>query len=940
MTTVTPSTSIILVDTTTGLSPYIVYFPYISTVGRIITVRDNNGYASTGNTILLSTTGTGNFTDKRSILSINQPYGFITLFSEPNGYYSVLNTFAFPTGSASAYVYNVNTNSIGIRDITTSNFEYITLSTGVLYYGSNNIGNVTNDQLTSNINYIEDKFTNALKSSLIVRRYILVGNSGIADVALGSIQYSDDSINWNNALGGTQGFFNGGLDIAVNPLNDVYVACGNNYTSNSPTNLGFIQWSTDGLIWNNSISPELSLTTLRKQISYANGIWHAVGLGIDSNTILWSSDGKTWHASEDSTNMFTGPGFNSITHGRNIWVACSSNYYHPAYSMCYSTDGSNWNPNPTINNTLNPFYDITFTGYNFVAIAGNSALTTGNIVVSRTGSNDSDIIPLNLNNEAGFIGNNENQVLVVTPSYHKYSIDYGYTWNDITDFPTGTPGKPYYDGSLWWVGINNGTSSNLYYSSSGSNLWLRTSLSGIFPSGYPQGIVSLNVSSNLNIQLISTVKGLEENLNVSSFQVGNISTGSFNIFNSIDMNGDILNISSFNTDAFVLMNILSTNIITTNTIYTNEIQLLSINISTLYASDTIYTSSFVSNYINTTSLNFSALYMSSIFVEDLSTNNINVSSISSGIIYTDIINANMVYSDIISTNVIQVSTLNFVDNSTGLITDLNASNDNLYFQGQKLLTQEGINPLLFTYQLQDTTGGIPGTNGFFTVDTDDLRTISVINFFITDYNQIALIGLFNNIGVYSIIHIINPNTRKDSIYLINEIIPDLSFTYYTFKLSHLVGTPQLLNAGPPGDIYNFYIGNIGIKPPPSSPTDTVVVHAGIIGTAFDFSSAYKIVPINIGTYISGTFGFSISLNHLNYSVSNIPAIVGSIVYYNGMNYVYANVKFSSLNNSTGAYISINNGLNLLTIGGLTLTNFPASVDANENAIYITIKFLN
>ena len=59
-----------------------------------------------------------------------------------------------------------------------------------------------------------------------------------------------------------------------------------------------------------------------------------------------------------------------------------------------------------------------------------------------------------------------------------------------------------------------------------------------------------------------------------------------------------------------------------------------------------------------------------------------------------------------------------------------------------------------------------------------------------------------------------------------------------------------------------------------------------------------------------------------------------------MNYVYANVKFSSLNNSTGAYISINNGLNLLTIGGLTLTNFPASVDANENAIYITIKFLN
>ena len=51
-TTITASTSVVLVDTSVGTPPYIVYFPYISTVGRIITVRDNNGYASTGNSIV------------------------------------------------------------------------------------------------------------------------------------------------------------------------------------------------------------------------------------------------------------------------------------------------------------------------------------------------------------------------------------------------------------------------------------------------------------------------------------------------------------------------------------------------------------------------------------------------------------------------------------------------------------------------------------------------------------------------------------------------------------------------------------------------------------------------------------------------------------------------------------------------------------------------
>jgi len=946
MTTVTASTSVILVDTYSGLSPHIVYFPYISTVGRIITVRDNDGYASTGNTIILSTVTGAYFPENQSTLTINQPFGFITLSSELNGRYSILNTFAFPTGSASAYVYTLNTNKLAIIDNTTSNFLNITVSTGTLYYGSNSVGNVTNDVLNSNIAYIDNKITATINSSLIVRRYVAVGNSGTPDVATGSIQFSDNITVWNNALNGTQGFSNGGIDI-VNNDKDFYVACGNNYSTTSQNNLGYLQWSTDGIVWNNSISPVLSLTTIRSKVFYANGLWHAVGKGTDSNAILWSSDGKTWSPSYNSQYTFDSDGFNSITYGRNIWVAGGSNLNHPAYSMIYSRDGSNWNPNPTVNTILGPFYDITFTGYTFVALAGNSQFG-GNIVVSVSGSNDSVIIPVGFINEPGYVATNGIIVLAVTQSRQRYSLDFGYTWSLMPDFPIGTPGRPYYDGSLWWVCMNNGLSSGMFYSTSGSNLWTTSNLSGVFPSGYPQTINSLNVSSNLNLQLLSTVAGLEASFKTSSLQIGTISAGSFNIFNSSNTDGDILNISSFNNNAFVSINNLSTNNIYTNIIHTNSIDIAvfntsTINMSTLFVSDTISSSSITSKYINVDSLNISSIITSTIYINNLSTNNINVSSISSGIIGVDALKSRIVYSDIISTNIAVISTVNLIDNTTGNITDLNAKNDELYFQGKKLLTTAGTNPLYFTYQLQDTTSSPPGATGFFTVNSTNLLTTTVINFSVTDYNNIALIGLFNRVGIYSILHIINNITLDDSIYLITNITESPDLSYYTFNLLHLVGKTRILNVGPPGDIYNFYIGNIGIKPPPSSPTDTVIVNAGILGTAFNFNSAFYRVPANIGTYSGGSVGFTISLNNLDYNLGNIPATVGSIVYYNGTNYISVNVKYSSLNSATGAYITINGGLNHLTVGGLTLANFPASLDNNPSgpyAIYITIKFLN
>ena len=287
------------------------------------------------------------------------------------------------------------------------------------------------------------------------------------------------------------------------------------------------------------------------------------------------------------------------------------------------------------------------------------------------------------------------------------------------------------------------------------------------------------------------------------------------------------------------------------------------------------------------------------------------------------------------------SSVNLFDNSTGLLTEVNANNGNLYFQGQKLLTATGANPLYITYELQDNStplpGAIPGATGFFTVDTADLRTISVINFSVTDFYNTALIGYFNKLGIYSILHIINITTLQDSIYLIENITPSTDLSYFTLALTHLVGTTQALNIG---DKYNFYIGNIGIKPPPTSPSDTVVIKAGVIGSSFNFQNALAVVPSRIGSYSSGTSGFIIRLNSINYNTFNIPATIGSITYYDGSKYIQVNVKYGSISTSSGATINIDSGVNNLVIDGLTRANFGASADLNGDAIFITIKFLN
>ena len=966
----TASTSVILVDTASQTPPYIVYFPYNPAVGRIITVRDNDGYASTGNSIVISSLSDAYFPNNQNTLFINQPFGFITFSVQPGGLYSILNTFAFPTGSASAFVNTLNTNTFAIQDQSGPVFNILTTLSNTLYFNSNVVGNVTNVQLSNAISNVESQFFNLINSQTITRQYLAVGTATSPD---GTIQFSDNNgFQWYDASV-SLGFANGGTDIAADSFG-TFVACGDN---TGASEFGFIQWSFDGKSWINSSSPSLDSTRLRSKVHYANGIWHAVGAGSNGQSILWGTDKKNWNSSlsaivKTSSNIFRG-----IAYGNSTWVACGSNINGPQ-SLVWSSDGSNWNTNGSIPNNLS-FYDVVYDGTNFITLANNGSITS--IYYSITGKTWS--VPVQTSatfgNESGYLAANRTIVLAVTPTYRKYSIDNGQSWTTITGFPSGIPRRPYYDGSIWWVGVSD-AAENVYLSPTGNNDWTSNAITGLFPGGTPNSFVAINTSSNLNLQLISTVYGISESFTISSLQSDVIQLNTYSLDNTT--NSNVLDITSYNPNALVYIENLST-----NSIQTNELNLTNLNISTVaidtltvsnqILSDNLLVSSLFGNYGYIKDLYISTLYTtdilysSTIIAENISALSVYISNLTVFDIDSDIIRANTIssydlmvtaatistvtvldtlYSDIVSTNTVVLSTLQLVD-PDGSLTDLYTSTNNLYFQGTPLI-KNTVNPTYFPYKLIDNSGGtLPGSAGQFSIYTNvglsiNLNSATQLYVYYIDYSNTILSGFFNSVGVHCIIHIINDVLGTDHIYRIDSIIlPENNTQYYIFNITSLSGQPE---NGVTYQIYNLYIDNIGIPPPVTPPSNLVTVFAPTNSVnGFNFTPANAL--ISMPSYIVQSYGpttttsFKIQLNNTNYNSSRIPAIVGSIVYYNGT-YVVANVKCGSISPTTGAYITIDSGVNAVTVSGLTLANFPGAVNDTSGgsglAIYITLQFLN
>ena len=716
-----------LVATSSATTSTIVYFPNINSSGRLITVRDNDGFASATNPIILSTVGTANFVGVTSPIIIAQPHGFVTLTSLPNGSYEVLNTFAFPPGQAVAYISNVTASTITVqqglqfRDLLNQDPNFLYTSSSQLLLNSTILGTVTTMNLQSTViglgsaGYISSYITPPQTS-----RIIAVGQTSNTVLGqqnpLGTRIFSDNNETWqNSAINGVSGFNSGGTTIAYGA--NFYVAAGNNFIGDAG-NTGYLQWSQDGAYWQNSTSPVLNNTQIRSKVSYANGLWHAVGsnVGGGPNTILYSLDGKVWNPSVTS-NLFPGGWATGITYGQGYWVASGNGGTSGSgFSLRWSIDGSNWNTPTSVSWPTALVNDVLYTGSNFVAIIEGAV----NIAVSTDGKtwSTTNVTGAALNGAGQFLASGNGITLVASSAAAgagqilKYSLDGGYVWQNNTDFVNGTLYRPFFDGITWWAGFNNGSGGQgIYYSFSGTSGWKNTTITGGFTNGgYPLAFTGSLTANTPGFQFNSTVAGLQNILGVSTIQTNTLSTGTLTVTNFVvpnfiaqtvtsglvsASNVSASNINATNVNgAIVTGDIVKGNTGQFSTIETTSISTGGITLGTFSVSSmstnfistdvmnagTINVGVFISDSfkpitVSTNSVQAGQGLFTNLLTEDISTTTLNVSTLTGGTLLAETISTTTITAQDVYFNKININSISTGDLSlaTATISSLSTS---------------------------------------------------------------------------------------------------------------------------------------------------------------------------------------------------------------------------------------------------------------------------
>jgi len=583
-TTITTSTSVVLVSTKNTST--IVYLPNISTVGKLITIRDNEGYASIYSSIRISTLPSASFYDGSTSLTINQPYGFITLNTYENGAYGIVNTFAFQTGQSAASVNSLTTSTIQMFDSSTGNINTLSSSNAQLYINSTMLGTVTGAQLTSTVNslgsigYLSSLSTVAAIPPLWVAvgfgsNYNTATDSTLLD-RTSSIMYSKDGLTWTSAI---NGFNRGGKAVVYGVPqtggNSVYVAVGQDFDYPYTGFGSYMRWSADGINWNSAPFKLYSDFETRYCAGYGNGIFLSGGATNFqySNSILWSADGSNWNT---ANTPYLYNAILSVAYGDGIWVA--ANVQDPSFTngprgaTLWSKDGKTWNDANTTSWFSDKAWSVAFDGTKFLcAVDSGSNIFASNIAYSYDGSNWSSdgLVSGNFGNYGGNSGirsigvarpiasmppgpspGNPSPTLVLTTNITSpagqaiwYSMNGGYSWSNDTSFsstdgllPTSAP--PYYDGSKWWLGYakSDTVGNRMAYSMDGKT-WISNTLVGGFSNsiaGNPLGqfspaawgYVAVGGGSNANAQVISTVTGLQQSFQTSSLQTSTLQVSS------------------------------------------------------------------------------------------------------------------------------------------------------------------------------------------------------------------------------------------------------------------------------------------------------------------------------------------------------------------------------------------------------------------------------
>jgi hypothetical protein len=112
----------------------------------------------------------------------------------------------------------------------------------------------------------------------------------------------------------------------------------------------------------------------------------------------------------------------------------------------------------------------------------------------------------------------------------------------------------------------------------------------------------------------------------------------------------------------------------------------------------------------------------------------------------------------------------------------------------------------------------------------------------------------------------------------------------------------------------------------------------ISGGFFVPGSAVSTVPASFATYNPGASSSSSFVFNLNgsYSAGNFPIFIGTVVYYNGTQYNYMNLKYGATT-TAGVNVVINSGVTTLTFSQVNTTNFPSATnDTSGYALNIII----
>jgi hypothetical protein len=568
--TLTNDTSIVLVESgNPNNMPFIVYCPELSNVGKLITIRDVDGFVSSGNPIVISTIDTGTFYEFDNPIEINQPYGFVTLFTTIDGDYGVTNTYALPSDAENytSNIYTENTlikSSIEFLDIENGEIKSFYISSGQVLYNNEILGDVDAQELESTVThlgslgYVSTLPTNVPAYPSIWITTGITSNQQVApnkvSTTIGSIQYSFTGSNYSSAASG--GFYQYGTALTYG--NGYFVAVGANCSSVSllDKNTGFIQHSRDGSNWTNSTAPILDHSSIRTAVSFGSNIFHAVGNYPHggNSTILYSLDAQTWVPSVTAgdipfraTDLVSGYA-TGVTFGNGIWVCSGSqNIQASPWSLLYSDDGSNWNPAQSLPFTNRLVNDVAFDGLKFMALGRDAPAPSENLVYSLNGSNwlNNDITGATFGNAGKYItgyGGTWIVTLSLTTNYIYYSSNGGSNWFQSTGLPAnGVAGKAYFDGSKWLIGISTPTSAASIYQTTNLATWTNTGItSGFTNNGTATSFVKSPGFCNDTGYYDAYLNFLAGDVNAQNLNVNTISTGT--------LETDILRLSSLFTN--------------------------------------------------------------------------------------------------------------------------------------------------------------------------------------------------------------------------------------------------------------------------------------------------------------------------------------------------------------------------------------------------------